>query len=152
MCRKRRWWTVLRLIHRWFQRSGSCCRMLERRRLSDLGYNAGWHLDSCLCFIGDITGDGGIVGPGENHIFVGRNDGNGTFAPVQAAIDGLYYSTSRHISLARQVEPAQGAILPSFQSRRSPCNLFWDVPRHQSSCKFSWNFLCRWLIWLQNRT
>ena len=63
--------------------------------LKDFSYNAGgWRLDRHLRFLGDTTGDGlpDIVGFGENHVFVGHNNGNGTFAPARAVIDSFCYS------------------------------------------------------------
>jgi len=60
--------------------------------LNDFGYNAGgWRLDRHLRFLADVTGDGrlDIVGFGESHVFIGRNNGNGTFAPVQSVIDNF---------------------------------------------------------------
>lgn len=58
--------------------------------LKDFGYDAGgWRLDRHLRFIGDTTGDGfpDIVGFGEEHVFIGRNQGNGTFAAVKSVIN-----------------------------------------------------------------
>ncbi|KIM35067.1 hypothetical protein M413DRAFT_79764 [Hebeloma cylindrosporum] len=63
--------------------------------LNDFGYNAGgWRLDRHLRFLADVTGDGrlDIVGFGESHVFIGRNNGNGTFAPAQAVIDNFCVS------------------------------------------------------------
>jgi len=63
--------------------------------LKDFGYTAGgWRLDRHLRFLGDVTGDGrpDIVGFGENNVYVGRNNGNGTFAAVQAVINNFCYS------------------------------------------------------------
>jgi hypothetical protein len=63
--------------------------------LNDFGYNAGgWRLERHLRFLGDVTGDGkpDIVGFGENHVFIGRNNGNGTFAAVQPVINNFCYS------------------------------------------------------------
>jgi hypothetical protein len=60
--------------------------------LNDFGYNAGgWRLDRHLRFLADVTGDGhlDIVGFGEHHVFIARNNGNGTFAPAQAVIDNF---------------------------------------------------------------
>jgi hypothetical protein len=60
--------------------------------LNDFGYNAGgWRLDRHLRFLADVTGDGrlDIVGFGENHVFIARNNGNGTFSPAQAVIDNF---------------------------------------------------------------
>ena len=63
--------------------------------LADFGYDAGgWRLDRHLRFMGDTTGDGlpDIVGFGENHVYIGRNNGNGTFSPVKAVINAFCYS------------------------------------------------------------
>lgn len=63
--------------------------------LNDFGYDAGgWRLDRHLRFLGDTTGDGlpDIVGFGEAHVFIGRNKGDGTFAPVKSVIDDLCYN------------------------------------------------------------
>jgi hypothetical protein len=63
--------------------------------LNDFGYTAGgWRLDRHLRFLGDVTGNGlpDIVGFGESHVFIGRNKGDGTFAPVQAVINNFCYS------------------------------------------------------------
>jgi hypothetical protein len=60
--------------------------------LKDLGYNAGgWRLDKHLRFLADVTGDGrlDIVGFGDQHVFIARNNGNYTFAPVQAVINNF---------------------------------------------------------------
>ena len=63
--------------------------------LNDFGYSAGgWRLDRHLRFLGDSTGDGlpDIVGFGEAHVIIARNQGNGTFAPGKAVIDNFCYS------------------------------------------------------------
>ena len=60
--------------------------------LNDFGYSAGgWRLDRHLRFLSDVTGDGllDIVGFGENHVFIARNNGNGTFTPAQAIINNF---------------------------------------------------------------
>ncbi|KAF9523937.1 hypothetical protein CPB83DRAFT_886572 [Crepidotus variabilis] len=60
--------------------------------LPDLGYNAGnWRLDRHLRFLADVTGDGlpDIVAFGDEHVFICRNQGNGTFAPVQPVLNDL---------------------------------------------------------------
>jgi len=57
--------------------------------LNDFGYSAGgWRLERHLRFLADATGDGllDIVGFGEQNVFIGRNKGDGTFAPAQAVI------------------------------------------------------------------
>jgi hypothetical protein len=63
--------------------------------IKDFGYTAGgWRLDRHLRFLGDAIGDSrpDIVGFGENHVFVSRNNGDGTFAPAQAVINNFCYS------------------------------------------------------------
>lgn len=63
--------------------------------LNDFGYKAGgWRLDRHLRFLADVTGDGclDIVGFGERHVFIGRNNGNGTFARAQAVINNFCIS------------------------------------------------------------
>ena len=59
--------------------------------LNNFGYNSGWRVDSHLRFLADVTGDGrlDIVGFGNSHVFIARNNGNGTFAPAQAVIDNF---------------------------------------------------------------
>ncbi|CAA7270564.1 unnamed protein product [Cyclocybe aegerita] len=60
--------------------------------LNDFGYNAGgWRLDRHLRFLADVTGNRylDIVGFGEKHVFIGRNKGDGTFAPAQSVIDNF---------------------------------------------------------------
>jgi hypothetical protein len=63
--------------------------------IRDFGYNAGgWRLDRHLRFLGvaTLSGRQDIIGFGENHVFLSRNNGNGTFAPVQAVINNFCYS------------------------------------------------------------
>jgi hypothetical protein len=63
--------------------------------LNDFGYTAGgWRLDRHLRFLGDATGDRflDIIGFGEEHVFLGRNKGNGFFEPVRSVIDNFCYS------------------------------------------------------------
>jgi len=59
--------------------------------LNDFGYDSGWRLERHLRFLVDVTGDGclDIVGFGESHVFIALNNGDGTFAPVQAVIDNF---------------------------------------------------------------
>jgi len=59
--------------------------------LADFGFNQGWRLDRHLRFLADVTGDGllDVVGFGEHHVFVGRNNGNYTFHPVASVIDNF---------------------------------------------------------------
>ena len=54
--------------------------------LKDFGCDQDWRLDRHLRFLADVTGDGflDIVGFGEAHVYVCRNNGNGMFAPSQA--------------------------------------------------------------------
>jgi len=63
--------------------------------LNDFGYTGGgWRLDRHLRFLADVTGDGflDIVGFGENNVYIGRNNQNGTFASVKAVINNFCYS------------------------------------------------------------
>jgi len=62
--------------------------------LNDFGFAGGWRLNRHLRFLGDTTGDGlpDIVGFGEEHVFVARNQGNGTFARVKSVIDNFCVS------------------------------------------------------------
>jgi len=63
--------------------------------VKDFGYTAGgWRLDRHLRFLGDVTGNGhpDIVGFGENNVYIGRNNGNGTFTTPQAVINNFCYS------------------------------------------------------------
>ena len=63
--------------------------------LNDFGYKAGgWRLDRHLRFLADVTGDGclDIVGFGEKHVFIGRNNGNGTFARAKSVINNFCVS------------------------------------------------------------
>ncbi|KDR83047.1 hypothetical protein GALMADRAFT_221031 [Galerina marginata CBS 339.88] len=59
--------------------------------LNDFGWNSGWRLDRHLRFLADVTGDGllDVVGFGEQHVFIGRNNGNGTFQSAQSVIDNF---------------------------------------------------------------
>nr|4TQJ_A Chain A, Lectin 2 [Cyclocybe aegerita]4TQJ_B Chain B, Lectin 2 [Cyclocybe aegerita]4TQK_A Chain A, Lectin 2 [Cyclocybe aegerita]4TQK_B Chain B, Lectin 2 [Cyclocybe aegerita]4TQM_A Chain A, Lectin 2 [Cyclocybe aegerita] len=60
--------------------------------LKDFGYDAGgWRLDRHLRFLADVTGNGhlDIVGFGDKHVFISRNNGDGTFAPAKSVIDNF---------------------------------------------------------------
>lgn len=61
--------------------------------LGDFGYHAGWRLERHLRFIGVATGSGrpDIIGFGDKSVFIGRNNGDGTFAPAQAVINNFCY-------------------------------------------------------------
>jgi len=64
--------------------------------LKDLGYDAGgWRLDRHLRFMADVTGDGypDIIGFGENHVFISRNNRDGTFAAVKGVINNFTVSS-----------------------------------------------------------
>jgi len=63
--------------------------------VKDFGYEVGgWRLDQHLRFLADVTGDGrpDIVGFGDNHILIGRNNGDGTFTSGQPVINGFCQS------------------------------------------------------------
>ena len=62
--------------------------------LNTFGCAGGWRLDRHLRFLGDATGDGlpDIVGFGESDVYIGRNNGNGTFASAQIAITHFCYT------------------------------------------------------------
>jgi hypothetical protein len=64
--------------------------------LNDSSYDGGWRLDPHLCSLADVTEDGllDIVGFGENHVYIGRNNGNGTFSPAQFVIDNCCIGAS----------------------------------------------------------
>ena len=65
--------------------------------LGSFGYNQGWRLDKHLRLLADVTGDGlpDVVGFGEGHVFVARNNGNGTFQPVASVIDSFCIGAGR---------------------------------------------------------
>ena len=62
--------------------------------LPNFGYNQGWRLDKHLRFLADVTGDGflDVIGFGEHHIFISRNNGDGTFKPPVAVVDSFCIS------------------------------------------------------------
>jgi hypothetical protein len=59
--------------------------------VADFGYAQGWRLDRHLRFLADVTGNGllDVVGFGENHVFIGRNNGNGTFQSSVSVINNF---------------------------------------------------------------
>lgn len=59
--------------------------------LNDFGYDAGWRLELHLRFLADVTGDRlvDIVSFGENHVYIGRNNGDETVAPAQSIINNF---------------------------------------------------------------
>ncbi|KAH9012045.1 lectin 2 [Lactarius hengduanensis] len=61
--------------------------------LGDFGYHTGWRVERHLRFIGVATGSGrpDIIGFGDKSVFIGRNNGDGTFAPAQAVIRSFCY-------------------------------------------------------------
>ncbi|KAH9005597.1 lectin 2 [Lactarius hatsudake] len=61
--------------------------------LGDFGYHAGWRVERHLRFIGVATESGrpDIIGFGDKYVFIGRNNGDGTFAPAQAVINDFCY-------------------------------------------------------------
>ncbi|KAH9041449.1 hypothetical protein EDB84DRAFT_1396355 [Lactarius hengduanensis] len=60
--------------------------------LGDFGYHTGWRVERHLRFIGVATESGrpDIIGFGDKSVFIGRNNGDGTFAPAQAVINGTF--------------------------------------------------------------
>jgi len=63
--------------------------------LNDLGYNAGgWRVDKHVRLLGDTNGDGypDIVGFGDAHVFVCKNNLSGKFQPVVSVVDDFCYS------------------------------------------------------------
>ena len=63
--------------------------------VADFGYNAGgWRIERHLRFLGDVYGTGmlDIIGFGEKDVFIGKNNGDGTFTPVQAVVNNMCYS------------------------------------------------------------
>ncbi|KAF9523958.1 lectin 2 [Crepidotus variabilis] len=63
--------------------------------VSDFGYSAGWRLDRHLRFLAPVVRGNRleIVGFGENSVYVGLNNGDGTFSTGQAVIKDFCYST-----------------------------------------------------------
>ena len=64
--------------------------------IDDLGYDdaaGGWRVDKNPRFLADLTGDGraNIVGFGNAGVYVALSNGDGTFHPVNLAIDNLGY-------------------------------------------------------------
>lgn len=59
--------------------------------LNDFGYNQGWRIEKHLRFLADVTGDGllDVVGFGEKHVFIGLNNGDGTFQPAKPVLNDL---------------------------------------------------------------
>ena len=63
--------------------------------VADFGYNAGgWRIERHLRFLGDVYGTGmlDIIGFGENNVLIGKNNGDGTFEPVQTVVNDMCYS------------------------------------------------------------
>ena len=63
--------------------------------VADFGYNGGWRIEKHLRFLGDVYGTGllDIIGFGENDVFIGKNNENGTFESGQAVVkNDLTYS------------------------------------------------------------
>ena len=60
--------------------------------VANFGYNAGgWRIEKHLRFLGDVYGTGllDIIGFGESNVFIGKNNGNGTFEPPQAVLNSM---------------------------------------------------------------
>ncbi len=63
--------------------------------INNFGYTAGgWRVEKHPRFLVDLTGDGraDVVGFGEAGMYVALNNGNGTFQPLQLAIDNFGYT------------------------------------------------------------
>jgi len=63
--------------------------------VGDFGFSAGgWRVDRHPRFVTDVTGDGypDIVGFGDAGVWVARNNGDGTFAPIQLGVGNFGYS------------------------------------------------------------
>ena len=60
------------------------------------GYDGGWRIEKHPRFLADLTGDGcaDIVGFGDDFVWVARNNGNGTFQPVQKEIAFFGYDAN----------------------------------------------------------
>jgi len=56
--------------------------------VADFGYNAEWRIEKHLRFLGDVYGTGllDIIGFGEDNVFIGKNNENGTFGPAQVVV------------------------------------------------------------------
>lgn len=59
--------------------------------LQDFGWNQGWRLDRHLRFLANVAGNNrlDILGFGEQYVFLGRNNGDGSFANVQSVINNF---------------------------------------------------------------
>jgi len=59
--------------------------------LQDFGWNQGWRLDRHLRFLANVAGNNrlDILGFGEQNVFLGRNNGDGTFAKAQSVINNF---------------------------------------------------------------
>lgn len=67
----------------------------QRLAINDFGYTAGgWRVEKHPRTLADLTGDGraDVVGFGDAGMYVALNNGNGTFQPLQLAIDNFGYS------------------------------------------------------------
>ena len=61
--------------------------------IADFGYNGGgWRIEKHLRFLGDVYGTGllDVIGFGEYNVFVGKNNGNGTFNPSKVIVSNNF--------------------------------------------------------------
>ncbi|KAF8814740.1 hypothetical protein BYT27DRAFT_7156472 [Phlegmacium glaucopus] len=61
---------------------------------NSFGYVEGWRLEKHPRFLADVTGNGllDIVGFGSNSVFIGNNNGNGTFQAIRAVLHDFCYN------------------------------------------------------------
>ncbi|KAF9036331.1 Psathyrella Velutina lectin At 1.5a resolution [Panaeolus papilionaceus] len=59
---------------------------------SDFGYNTGWRVEKHVRLLADVDGDGlpDIVGFGETGVWVGINNGDGTFQPAKKVVEDRF--------------------------------------------------------------
>ena len=64
--------------------------------IENFAYNSGgWRVEKHPRFVVDLTGDGraDIIGFGDRFVWVARNNGDGTFQPLQAVVENFCYSS-----------------------------------------------------------
>ncbi|KAF9036335.1 hypothetical protein BJ165DRAFT_1508012 [Panaeolus papilionaceus] len=74
---------------------------------SDFGYNTGWRVEKHVRLLADVDGDGlpDIVGFGETGVWVGINNGDGTFQPAKRVLEDFSdrpfgWTAERHLRFA----------------------------------------------------